>query len=239
MLRQIWPALRAICAHHALWPECPAASAVPCPRLPSSELAAKTLDPWLTYASLLSGLVNGLSSLSPDTSLPASLLPPTVHPPAVGPFLKKNKPSQIHLQYLPSVLGGNASITMSDRALNDLAPPCPPLPTPSSLAPSAQPHRPSCHPQHAKPLSLSQAFALAVPLLRTLRSHIFAQLPSPQPSGLSSDVTAFLVHPCRVAPSPAHSHSPRHRSFISFPFSEAILRSVGGWFACVVCGLLP
>lgn len=189
MLRQIWPALRAICAHHALRPECLAASAVPCPCLPSSELAAKTLDPWLTYASLLSGLVNGLSSLSPNTSLPASLLPPTVHPPAVGPFLKKNKPSQIHLQYLPSVLGGNASITMPDRALNDLAPPCPPLPTPSSLAPSAQPHRPCTHnmpnpsaclrPLHLLFLCSELSAPTSLPDCRLLSLQVSAQMSLP------------------------------------------------------------
>lgn len=78
-------------------------------------------------------------------------------------------------------------------------------------------------------------FAHVVPLLRTLLSHVFAQLPSPHPLGLGMMSPPSLpTHLTSFLPT---SQLTLHYITVFFPFSEVIF--LVGCFACVVSGSLP
>lgn len=175
------------------------------PSLPSSEVAAKIPDPGVRQASP-SEQVKSPKIPLPFYLTPASLphscplqfiLRPAARalpkPKPVIPLARSPAGASHHSQNkMPTPPG---PVPMPDKALHDLAPPCPPFPTPVPLAPSAKPHQPSGRPKHAKshiPVSGSLHLLFLCSELTTPTS-----LPSYPLLILRTrlDVTSFLAHP--------------------------------------------
>ena len=161
------------------------------PSFPSSEVAAKIPDPGVRQASPLGQVKsrkNPLPFYLPPASLPHSCplqfilctaARALAKPKPVIPLLGALQWLRITLRtkcQLPQPLSPWLTRLCLIWPLHDLSP--------FPLAPSAQPHQPSCHPKHAKP-HIPVSGPLHVLFLCTELSCP-TSLPSPHPSGLRS-----------------------------------------------------